>query len=192
MYVDLDFECLRPFDRLLSRNGSEKGPDSVRTPLYQSAYFGQMGRDPTFIHSIPNAWMASTPFHPFFLLPLEAISEEMDVSESVEKLTGPVALHDQISRYQVQYHSGTELVSYLRHTQMNHVYFDQYELRHSIHILPPDIIYPFPWDEPDWLPASTVHHCYANHPDFDRSICKEELEVWEKGAHCITFWAHSW
>jgi len=107
-------------------------------------------------------------------------------------MTGPVALRYQISRYQDEYKHGTELVPYLRQTNMNHVYFDEYELLHSIHILPPDVIYPFPWNEPEWLPENIKHHCFGSHQDFDRSICKEDLQVWEKGAHCITFWTHSW
>ena len=31
----------------------------------RKAFLGRMGTDDAFIHSIPNAWMSSTPGHPF-------------------------------------------------------------------------------------------------------------------------------
>src|SRR5271170_3183399 len=116
MYVDLDFECLRPFDRLLSPTypdshheshhefHHETHHESSLQPLYQTAYFAQMGHDGGFIHSIPNAWMASTPFHPFFMLPLEVVPNPNVAT--VEEVTGPVALRAQLQRYDKEFKAG--------------------------------------------------------------------------------------
>jgi mannosyltransferase OCH1-like enzyme len=59
------------------------------------AFVGHMSKD-SFEHSIPNAFMASTPAgHPFWLKPLEFIQEHIGSSAyntHPEELTGPVAL----------------------------------------------------------------------------------------------------
>ena len=60
VYVDLDFERIRPMDEYL------KG---------KQLFLGRMGDDENFSHSIPNAFMASIPGHPFWLEVLEYIKE---------------------------------------------------------------------------------------------------------------------
>jgi hypothetical protein len=39
---------------------------------------GRMGNENTFVHSIPNALMASVPGHPFWINVLEQIQENLD------------------------------------------------------------------------------------------------------------------
>jgi len=194
IYVDLDIECLRPFDTVIAHDSTENGfSGSILSPLYQRAFFGRMGKDPTFEHSIPNAWMAPTPFHPFFILPLEAMSNDTD--RSIEEITGPVALREQISRYQVEYYDGVDLVPYLGDTHTNQVYFKEYDLRHSITILPPDTIYPYPWKYPEDhedVIGSPVQLCEARKETFDGPLCQEVFKVRKKGSHCITYWTHTW
>jgi inositol phosphorylceramide mannosyltransferase catalytic subunit len=149
-----------------------------------------MGRNPGFIHSIPNAWMASTPFHPFFLLPLEVVPNPN--AKTVEEVTGPVALRRQLQRYDKEFKNGTELLPYLRTmTNTSHAYFDEYELRHNVSILSTDVIYPYAWNQ-DGVPEGFRQICSGQSGTFDRQVCLEGLKVWERGAHCITYWTHTW
>lgn len=148
-----------------------------------------MGRDDRFIHSIPNAWMASTPFHPFFMLPLEVIPNPK--VQTVEEVTGPVALRAQIQRYDKEFKAGTELLAYLRTKDTSHAYFDQYELRHFVSILSTDVIYPYAWNG-DAVPEGMRDFCSGQSAKLDRQVCLEGLKVWERGAHCITYWTHTW
>ena len=204
MYADLDVECLRPFDRLfsshigvalngMSRPHSSIDHDSSLPPLYQYAFFGTMGHDPSFSDSIPNAWMASTPAHPFFLMPLEAVVQHAGQSGwTAEHLTGPVALREQILWYNSHHDHGTKLISYLRKTNMNKDYFDTYDLRHSIKLLAPEIIYPFAWSMPESDPRRKYCLMADGGEDFDRERCKDELMVRENGSYSITYWTHTW
>jgi mannosyltransferase OCH1-like enzyme len=60
VYTDLDAESLRPVDELLAG---------------RAAVVAVMGTNMRFEHSIPNAFMASVPGHPFWLHLLYAIKE---------------------------------------------------------------------------------------------------------------------
>ena len=68
VYADLDLECLRPTAEALEpyriRVANTTDTATDYRPL---AVFGRLGSDESFEHSIPNAWMASTPLA---LLPL--------------------------------------------------------------------------------------------------------------------------
>ncbi|KAK3168080.1 hypothetical protein OEA41_004526 [Lepraria neglecta] len=65
----------------------------------RKAFLGRMGTDEDFPHSIPNAWMASTPSHPFWLLPLESIKDNIYSGKEPEYLTGPTALYERVKQY---------------------------------------------------------------------------------------------
>ena len=52
LYADLDTQCVKALDNVLDRSG---------------VVLGRMGTDPTFVHSIPNAVMASSPREEFWL-----------------------------------------------------------------------------------------------------------------------------
>jgi mannosyltransferase OCH1-like enzyme len=60
VYNDLDAELLKPLDGLLAG---------------RAAVLAVMGSNMRFAHSIPNAFMASVPGHPFWLHLLHAIKE---------------------------------------------------------------------------------------------------------------------
>ena len=202
IYADLDVECLRPFDRLLEReitlslsNPPSWLDDSDLPRLYQKALFGRMGHDEQFAYSIPNAWMASTPYHPFFMLPLEVIVQRVHLpgqQEWVEALTGPIALRDRLIDYEHQFDEGRNLGKYLSTTAMNKTYLGQYQLLHSITIFPSEIIFPFSWNMGEEEARRT--HCvdFGGGPAIEREICKDELKVRENGGHCITYWTRTW
>ena len=71
VYVDLDFESIRPMDDYL------RGKKVV---------LGRMGSDPKFRHSIPNAFMASVPGHPFWIKVLNYIEQHHENQKDVEKV----------------------------------------------------------------------------------------------------------
>ena len=54
MYADLDFRALRPMEELLH----------TQRP---TAYLAAISTDVEWDNNLPNAWLASTPGHPFWL-----------------------------------------------------------------------------------------------------------------------------
>lgn len=53
LYADLDVYALKPFDQLL-QNGT--------------LFLAMISTEKEWEHNVPNAWMASIPHHPFWLL----------------------------------------------------------------------------------------------------------------------------
>ena len=201
IYADLDVECLRPFDELfaaeIASSLANLEPSTSPPPcLYQYAFFGQMGTDTNSWSSIPNAWMASTPHHPFFLMPIESVVQgvgKLLYYWYVEGLTGPHALFHQIKRYQSYQGDNLKLLSYLRTVHIPQDEFDSYNLVHSITVFEPEVIFPFSFMMADSDPRKK--HCLmsgAKKGDFDRERCKRDLMVRENGSYCITYWSHTW
>ena len=58
MYADLDFEALKNLEPLLRGGG---------------VFLAAMGKDESFVHSLPNAWMASVKGHPFWLICMQQV-----------------------------------------------------------------------------------------------------------------------
>ncbi|KAL7940782.1 glycosyltransferase family 32 protein [Trichoderma barbatum] len=180
IYADLDTECLRPtFDALVSHNASVLDRSDKKfgagIPTSHVAMFGRMGADPTFAHHLPNAWMAASARHPFFLLPLDFARAEIQKSKSIfhkfwydypsaEQLTGPIALAQNIRRYQICGDTMDKII-----------------------LLPDGLIYPFNWNEGEELRSI----CSAEKDSFDESQCKESLNVDSKGSISITYWSHT-
>lgn len=204
VYADLDTECLRPFDRLLSKHDVKiKEQSTLQIPSdippntsdTQVALFGRMGydgTDGTLYHTIPNAWMAATPGHPFFLLVLERLKNELaaikidEYGESAEALTGPVALYHAIEEYNAMVENGT---SFARHFQDNPSYqlFDRPFADLRMEILPPENIYPYAWNNDG---MASRPWCWAGGQDFNSKTCKKKVTT--KETYAITYWSHSW
>ncbi|PLB52518.1 TPT-domain-containing protein [Aspergillus steynii IBT 23096] len=107
MYADVDTEALRPVEPLFlshdtpllaHRSSLSQAPPSPlpNHPQTQRAFLGRMSRSPDLNSNaaVPNGWMASSPGHPFWLLPALHVLEraESGGDGSVEDLTGPGAL----------------------------------------------------------------------------------------------------
>ena len=86
IYIDMDFECLQPFDKLLeqySRYDILLGSIATDGDHWKSK------------NSIPNAIMFSKPGHPFWLEVLKLLQRySKDSSKGVEDQTGPVVLKE--------------------------------------------------------------------------------------------------
>jgi mannosyltransferase OCH1-like enzyme len=78
VYVDLDFESIRPMDQYLEGKQLVLG-------LMRTSDNGQ--------HGIPNAFMASRRNHPFWIKVLNYIHVFSRLNIEVESLTGPAMLH---------------------------------------------------------------------------------------------------
>ncbi|KAL8277997.1 hypothetical protein RQP46_009629 [Phenoliferia psychrophenolica] len=193
MTPDLDMECLRPFDRLLAKTLVEASSttstltfdDSHLLPtLHAHLILGAMGKGISQIdgpHGIPNAWMAASPHHPFFIFMMGEMESSTKSDKEVDHpgRTGSAALHRALHAYRSTYKEGTLLVHALvSNTSPSSALLRQIALSHSlihdITVLPPRDIFPYNWHHPvpacEAMADSTIRH-------FDPELCKEELGV---------------
>ncbi|KAB5583562.1 glycosyltransferase family 32 protein [Coniochaeta sp. 2T2.1] len=199
VYLDLDTECLHPVSSALSSVNvpitGTTSPISTNPPR-QAAIFGRMGSNNTSPHSIPNAWMASTPGHPFFLSPLVSARAEIAKSRNLlqrpwydyppaEEMTGPNALRETILSYQA---SG--LSRQARRLDRGGPFAvskaDKEEMEHGIELLDEKWVYPF-----DWGMEEVRGVCSVESDGFDAEACKKALKVEERAAVSITYWSHT-
>ncbi|TPX42159.1 hypothetical protein SeMB42_g03749 [Synchytrium endobioticum] len=115
VYMDLDFECIRPMDSLLN----------VSTSL-----LGYLSDDYEYEHNIPNAWMASKPRHKFWeftarLMQFNPYDPALNQSIA-EYMTGPVMLYNAYYKWNSK-HENSPNSDY------------------RVTILSNDLIYPFDW-----------------------------------------------
>ncbi|KAK9366121.1 nucleotide-diphospho-sugar transferase [Lipomyces kononenkoae] len=203
VYADLDVECLRPATQLFkdynlttvshkaTYDGSYK-PNANEQPQ-RTAFFGRMGTDDSFDHSIPNAWMASTPGHPFFLLSLEMVVSRLkgDVPGrmTAEQLTGPVALRRYVNLYLKKYKESNDLTQKMNEKPVVDVFGPQENIKHTVEVLPWWNVFPYSWDR-DGNAFRSI--CSVNSKDYDREKCKRNIAADRWGSYFITYWSHSW
>ena len=173
-------ECLQSAASVLQQDTLD--PYEIHTPTQPDlanrslAVFGRMGQDLGFKHSIPNAWMAATPGHPLFLLPLQnayrtvmkrrsSLYRMLHPWPGAEALTGPIMLQRSIAAYSAGDDDSERVV-----------------------LLPNKYIYPYDWkhDKQYW------HDCSAQSAQFNSTACKKLLDVEGKESIAITYWSHSW
>lgn len=119
LYADLDMECLKPMDSLMSTH---------------MVVLARMGTNDSFSHSVPNAYMASVPGHPFWKFciatSLMRWMVQLTLQDGVwygpESITGPVVLKDAVDIYQ-EFHR------------------ENAPARGRLTILPAGTIYPVDW-----------------------------------------------
>jgi hypothetical protein len=156
-----------------------------------------MGDNPGFEHSIPNAWMASVPGHPFFLQPVLKVQEYMQntgLSNSLnfllpESLTGPIALREAIMEYEVnRVKYGNKLDDWTANLVQTGPFASQLDIPHEVILLPRHVIYPYSWGA-DGEDVRDV--CWVLRDDFNQEECKRRLQVEIKGSISITYWSHT-
>jgi hypothetical protein len=171
-YVDMDVECLRPFDRYAERGG---------------ILLGRMGNDPDFPESIPNALMASEASEGFWLLYLAQIVEAsaQRVGQGPEAVTGPVVLKECVDLYvnepiEARARIGRFLGAYLPH-------IDADSVRYSALTLLPGV----EWFPLDW--HDKIHRQFRLRLMRRRKILGEaEARRFFPKSAAVTYWAHSW
>ncbi|PHH79532.1 hypothetical protein CDD80_4529 [Ophiocordyceps camponoti-rufipedis] len=194
VYADLDTECLLPTEQLKTSY-----PIFFDNRLKTKALFGRMGTDPDFAHSIPNAWMASTPGHPFFLHFLQTIDDRTrDITAnnkswpSAEGLTGPVALREAIAKYEEEkVRRGSRLKERVAQLVRDGPFDesdDENEHDHRVFLLPSSVVYPYSW----WADGESVRPvCWVLSEGFNAERCKEVLQVGQAKSISITYWSHT-
>ena len=174
--------------------------DQSQVRAERKVFVAQMGVDIDEPQSIPNAWMASTPGHPFWLLPMEASRDLAQVKGmQPEVMTGPIALYDQVIRYSEQYgggkgNRGVQLDQHYTKSGWRHLYkpsSDKTAARtpQSLVVLPPHEVYPYSWQRDGFIYEK---FCSSSEQTFDAEKCKLLLGLEHWGSHSITYWSHSW
>ncbi|CAD6591279.1 MAG: hypothetical protein ASARMPRED_005292 [Alectoria sarmentosa] len=227
VYADLDTECLRPYEALFTQHYTSLSPQSVSislantmntsttiavptstspiassTPDPGTAFLARMGNDYSKKHSIPNAWMASTPSHPFWLLPLNLVAAgTKPYGDWPEAVTGPDALFHLVNRYLKEYdgdyNAEARLDEFLRRSEMKGTYVRFMGEKdpgaragiqmHQMVLLGREMIFPYWWGE------KRLHSvCKAGAEGFDPETCKDVLDVQALSSWSITYWSHSW
>lgn len=203
VYADLDVECLRPVDQLFKEFNvttvSHAKPRPQSTHMMQKsgrkAFFGRMGTDTGFSNSIPNAWMASTPGHPFFLIILESVMKAMadgsSDGQSPESVTGPARLYDMINEYldPKGKYVGEALDLHVSKNPTAKQFNPRKGLQHSIEVLPFQYIFPYSWQR-DGEAFREV--CWATKATFNAERCKLLLATDHWPSYTITYWSHTW
>ena len=167
-------------------------PDAERR-----VFLGRMGTDDSFTHSIPNAWMGSTPGHPFWLLPLEFTSNNINNGGiSPESLTGPQALYQMVERYKNDFDQGqgSKMDEYYDKSPWRRLYKAAAKENaglppQSLVILPFWQIYPYSWHRDGEM---FRHVCWVLEAEFNAARCKLLLASDRWGSYSITYWSHSW
>lgn len=161
----------------------------------RKAFFGRMGTDTSFENSIPNAWMASTPGHPFWLLVVESvvkgIADGSSDGQSPEMVTGPVRLFDMINEYTIDegLYAGEKLDKHVAKNPTAKQFIPRKGLGHSLEVLPSHYIFPYSWQR-DGEAFRDV--CWATQKTFDAERCKWLLATDHWPSYAITYWSHTW
>lgn len=165
----------------------------------RKAFLGRMGTDDNFEHSIPNAWMGSTPGHPFWVLPLESCAANVGNGARPEMITGPVALYDQVRVYRDEYGQGqgdgrTKMDDHYAKSGWRHLY-KQFSgdsskaVAQSMVVLPFWEVYAYSWHRDG---EAFRKLCWVTQATFNAALCKLVLGLEHWGSHSITYWSHSW
>ena len=162
----------------------------------RKAFLGRMGTDDSSTHSIPNAWMGSTPGHPFWLLPLESATANVNSGASPEALTGPEALYNMVNLYNDDFDQGqgSKMDEYYEKSPWRRLFKAVAKENgtlppQSLVILPFWEIYPYSWQRDGEM---FRHVCWVLEEEFNAARCKLLLGLDHWGSHSITYWSHSW
>jgi inositol phosphorylceramide mannosyltransferase catalytic subunit len=171
-YVDMDVECLRPFDRYAERGG---------------ILLGRMGNDPDFPESIPNALMASEAREGFWLLYLAQIvaASSQRVGQRPEAVTGPVVLKECVDLYVSEPIEARARVDRFLGEYLPTI--DADTVRYSPLTLLPGV----EWFPLDW--HDKIHRQFRLRLMRRRKILSEaEARRFFPKSSAVTYWAHSW
>lgn len=168
----------------------QMAPLNVTAPrTTRKAFVGRMGTDDDSVHSIPNAWMASTPGHPFWLLTTERIRDHLHDGGTPEQITGPISLRDQVNEYFSKYHGDSSLSLDEHHAKSPWAEFYPPQNIETLVVLPFWAIYPYSWQRDG---DAYKDHCLVGQSKFNASRCKQVIGVRAWGTWSVTYWSHSW
>ena len=168
IYADLDFQCLKPFEDILSHMDK----DGIEVMV---GSLGQMDDTRYLLHDIPNAIMISRPnsdFWKFVIDALTAIGIQNDMSP--ELATGPCFLKTCLLYYCQKVNISTSIYK--------QDIFSNFTSNFSskICITSPNVFYPINW-------GNKTHEEYRN-----IFISLEKAQQLFPASHAVTYWLHSW
>jgi hypothetical protein len=171
-----------------SETEQENGHSEIESPM--KAFFGEMETNRTFKQSIPNAWMASTPAHPFFLVTQWVRGNSwLAFLTGPEYATGPGALYKGIHEYQKEKYHRPEALNQLQRQMPKMFPPLSSKSKHEIVVLPSHYVYPYTWDQDVF---EFTPWCSAQSPAFNATKCKELTNVDRLGSYSITYWSQTW
>lgn len=157
VYADLDFRALKPMGELLKGAGHK-------------AVVGRLSDQHDWEQNIPNAWLASSPGHPFWMFCLMEIAkgaswvqcdgDDCTKDYIIERTTGPWMLWRSV-RYFQNYADAKD---------------------GTLTVLEPGAVYPLSWNAP--YPDVCLEH------ESSERACYEHFSA--SGSFAITYWSHSW
>ncbi|KAI9345624.1 nucleotide-diphospho-sugar transferase [Obelidium mucronatum] len=162
IYADLDVVSLRPIAPFI--DGHELILGNMRTEAKPLFPFSQGAWN--YLHGLPNAWMASRPGHPFWLLCAKLMMEYTN-DMTVEELTGPVMIWRALTEYiRLGWHK-----------------------ENSVYIADSRFVFPYSWTWPSGEREHSV--CSKQRATFNASKCLDMVDPHGE-AFTITYWSHSW
>lgn len=174
LYADLDTECLRPLDTVLS--GAQ-------------VILGRMGDDPHFAHSVPNAMMASAPRQLFWPLAIAMAIErfercgDADTMRALgpEALTGPILVKDAFDFY-----CANDEGAVRRRAARVLQWLGGEAIAGKLMLLEPTAWYPLDWN-------NAIHDLFRREMLAKHFIPTPELarRLFPKSS-LVTYWTHSW
>lgn len=169
IYADMDTECLRPLDSLLTLG---------------DVVLGRMGTNRSFPHSIPNAIMASRPKQQFWLLLISILLQRSTMQRRPEFITGPILLKSAVDLY-LDNNGGSaldrirQIASFLKPDQQPD------PTPSSLAIVDPRLFYGIDWSNED-------HQELRRHVLSGGSIGTDLRNRLFGKAWMVTYWSHTW
>lgn len=170
LYVDMDFECLQPLDRLIDEHCHSN-----------EIVLGKLRNQDGSPHAIPNAFMyAASPQHLFWVYVINQLIVNIDRS-TVERRTGPALLKDAYENYKARLTPiRSEIMSGLNLNQDT----DKHMNGNEIALLDSKLIYPI-----CWLTMQKERQYYLKNR---RRFTNSDMARRFKGSYCVTYWTHNW
>lgn len=176
VYADLDFQCLRPFDKLFEK--------------FSGIVVGQMGTRTESKHSIPNALMMSSQGQGFWIAYLSNIEAAWNNRASLEVVdpeyvTGPVVLRQTVLEYRGDNKSLRQKVGNFIRKQNLNIKFENLKWG-PVDILPGHAWYPLAWND-------NLHQMFRQKIlAGKRLLPTEEARRLFPHSFAVTYWTHSW
>jgi inositol phosphorylceramide mannosyltransferase catalytic subunit len=157
IYVDIDTECLRPLSDLCTAHGG--------------VVLGRMGDDDDFVHSIPNAVMASSARHAFWLYVFHLLMSPRSGRTNPEDLTGSIMLKSAVDMFLDGRHAA-DVGSTIESIKQR---------------LPPEHFFPVNW-------ANPIHERFFRKRIIGAGnlLPTEKIRRFFPRSMLVTYWAHSW
>jgi hypothetical protein len=160
VYADLDTWCLRPMEHL------------VHEP---KAYVAEMSEETGFNQNIPNAWLASSPGHPFWIFFAEVVTKYVHLLQrdnqyvQAEQIAGPMILKQSLDAWN-----------------------DIYKSDPTVGIIKAGKVYVDDWHEFHGPQTRSTFYSQCPRERIHQKQAEQRCRKAYPDAYALTFWTHSW